>query len=170
LPQYKEFQSTSEARNGEKTVPSSQALAEKAIIRFQGGYNCAQSVLLTLYEHMEAEGKNELIPKIATGFGGGIGRCGSVCGALTGGVMAVGIKYGTNETGVEKRAKAYAHAQTLYKQFEKQHGTVLCRDLIKYDLSNPEEAAKARQEKVFEKVCANFIKAAIENFLELENK
>ena len=170
MPQYKEFQSTSEAGNGEKTVPSSQALAEKAIIRFQGGYNCAQSVLLTLYEHMEAEGKNKLIPKIAAGFGGGIGRCGSVCGALTGSIMAVGIKYAPNETGVEKRAKAYATAQTLYKQFEKQHGTVLCRDLIKYDLSIPEMAAKARQERVFEKVCANLIKTAIENFLELENK
>ena len=151
-------------------MSSSQALAEKAIVRFQGGYNCAQSVLLTLYEHMEAEGKNKLIPKIAAGFGGGIGRCGSVCGALTGSIMAVGIKYAPNETGVEKRAKAYATAQTLYKQFEKQHGTVLCRDLIKYDLSIPEMAAKARQERVFEKVCANLIKTAIENFLELENK
>jgi hypothetical protein len=37
-------------------------------------------------------------------------------------------------------------------------------------LSNPEEAAKARQEKVFEKICANLIKTVIENFLELENK
>lgn len=151
-------------------MSSSQALSEKAIIRFQGGYNCAQSVLLTLYEHLEPDSKNELVPKIATGFGGGIGRCGSVCGALAGSVMAVGIKYGTNETGVEKRAKAYAHAQTLYKQFEKQHGTVLCRDLIKLDLSNPEEAAKARQEKVFEKICANLIKTAVENFLDLESK
>ncbi len=61
-----------------------------------------------MYEHIEPEGKNELVPKIAGGFGGGIGRCGSVCGALTGSIMAVGIKYASNETGVEKRAKAYA--------------------------------------------------------------
>jgi hypothetical protein len=71
---------------------------------------------------------------------------------------------------MEKRAEAYAKAKKLFKQFEKQNGTVLCRDLIKYDLSNPEEAAKARQEKVFEKVCVKLIKSAIENFLELENK
>ncbi len=44
------------------------------------------------------------------------------------------------------------------------------RDLIKYDLSNPEEAAKARQEKVFEKVCANLIKAALQVFLNLKSK
>ena len=48
--------------------------------------------------------------------------------------------------------------------------TVYCRDLIKYDLSNPEEAAKARQEKVFEKVCANLIKAALKVFLNLKSK
>jgi C_GCAxxG_C_C family probable redox protein len=149
-------------------MSTTQALAKQAITHFQSGYNCAQSVLLTLYEYIEPEGKNELIPKIASGFGGGIGRCGSVCGALTGSIMAVGIKYGSNDTGVEKRAKVYANAKMLYKQFEKQHGTVFCRDLIKLDLSNPEEAAKARQENVFEKVCGNLIKAAIENFLELE--
>ena len=111
-----------------------------------------------------------MVPKIAAGFGGGIGRCGSVCGTLTGSIMAVGIKCASNETGVEKRSKAYANAKALYEQFAKQHGTVLCRDLIKYDLSNPQEAAKARAEKVFDKVCANMIKSAIENFLELENK
>ena len=104
---------------------SVEQLSQKAITYFQSGYNCAQSVLLTLSEYIDPDSKNELIPKIATGFGGGIGGCGSVCGALTGGVMAVGIKYGTNEIGVEKRASAYANAQALYKQFESQHGSVL---------------------------------------------
>jgi C_GCAxxG_C_C family probable redox protein len=151
-------------------VSSNHSLAEKAVARFQSGYNCAQSVLLTLYEYLEPESHNDLIPKIAAGFGGGIGRCGSACGALTGSVMAVGIKYASNEAGMEKRAETYAKAKKLFKLFEKQNGTVLCRDLIKYDLSNPEEAAKARQEKAFEKVCQNLIKTAIENFLELENK
>ncbi len=148
---------------------STEVLCQKAVARFQSGYNCAQSVLLTLFEHITAEGKNELIPRIATGFGGGIGRCGSVCGALTGGVMAVGVKYGSDEAGVEKRAKAYANAQALYKLFEKQHGSVMCRDLLKYDLSNPEQAAKARQDEAFEKVCPPLIKSVIQNFLALEN-
>jgi C_GCAxxG_C_C family probable redox protein len=145
-------------------------LAQKAITRFQSGYNCAQSVLLTLYEQMNPVSKNELIPKIATGFGGGIGRCGFVCGALTGSIMAVGIKYGSNDPGVEKRAIAYATAQVLLKQFERRHGTVFCRDLIKLDLSNPQEVAKARRERVFEKVCTNLIETVIEDFSEIEGK
>jgi C_GCAxxG_C_C family probable redox protein len=149
-------------------MSSAEALAQKAVQRFESGYNCAQSVLLTLYEHLEPDGNSELVPKIAAGFGGGIGRCGSVCGALTGSIMAVGIKHAPNEPGADKRANAYANARALYRQFEKQHGTVFCRDLIKHDLSNPEEAAKARQEKVFEKVCANLIRASVKGLLELE--
>jgi hypothetical protein len=45
---------------------------------------------------------------------------------------------------------------------------VFCKDLIQYDLSNTEQAAKFRQEKVQEKVCYKLIKTAIENFLALE--
>jgi len=139
--------------------------SEKAVKYFREGYNCAQSVLLTMFEHWN--GKNELIPKIATAFGGGIGRCGSVCGALTGSVMVLGIKYGTNESSLEKRLKAYELTQKLYKQFENQHGSVLCRELIEYDLSNPEELEKARRAKVFEEKCANFVRKAVETLVEL---
>jgi len=140
-------------------------LCEKAVTRFLDGYNCAQSVLLTMFEQWN--GKNELIPRIATAFGGGIGRCGSVCGALAGGVMVLGIKYGTNEPSAEKRLKAYELSQRLYKQFETQHGSVLCRELIGYDLSNPDELEKARKAKVFEEKCANFVRSAIEILEEL---
>jgi len=144
----------------QKNVP-----CEKAVKRFLEGYNCAQSVLSTMFEHWN--GENELIPKIATAFGGGIGRCGSICGALTGGVMAIGIKYGTHEPFLEKRLKAYELAQKLYKRFERQHGSVLCRELIGYDLSNPEELEKARESKVFEEKCVNFVRKAVETLVEL---
>ena len=123
-------------------------LCENTVRRFLNGYNCAQSVLLTIFERWN--GENILVPKITTAFGGGIGRCGSVCGALTGGVMAIGIKYGTNEPSVEKRLRAYELARMIYRRFEKLHGNVLCRELIGYDLSDPEELEKARNAKVFE--------------------
>jgi len=143
-------------------------LCEKAATRFLEGYNCAQSVLLTMFEHWN--GENELIPKIATAFGGGIGRCGSVCGALTGGVMALGIKYGTNEPSLEKRLKAYELAQKFYKRFEKQHGSVLCRELIRYDLSVPEELEEARKARIFEEKCVNFVRKAVETLIELTER
>ncbi len=95
---------------------------------------------------------------------------GSVCGALTGTILAVGIKYGSNDIGEENNVAAYTVSNTLYKMFEEQHGTVLCRKLVKYDLTKPEQVAKTRQERVFETHCVNYVKTAVENYLALENR
>ncbi len=140
-------------------------LAKEAVAHFVEGYNCAQSVLLTMFEHWK--GKSDLVPKIATCFGGGIGRCGSVCGAVTGGVMALGVKFGTNEPSSEGRKKAYELAQRFYRQFERENGSVLCRELIGYNLSNPEEYEKARESKAFEGKCRAFIGNAVKILQEL---
>lgn len=135
-------------------------LSEKAVAYFRADYNCAQSVLLTMFEHWR--GKNELVPKVATAFGGGIGRCGSLCGALTGGVLAIGAKYGTNEPSAEERLKAYEVAKKFYERFEAQNGSVFCRELIGYDLSDSEQRIRAREANVFEEKCTIFIRKAVE--------
>jgi len=140
-------------------------LCEKAVKRFLKGYNCAQSVLSTMCEHWKIE--SELIPKIATAFGGGIGLRGSVCGALTGGVMAIGIKHGVNEPSSKKRLKAYELAGVVYKEFEKRHGSVLCRELIGYNLSDSKELEKAEKARVFETKCVGFVKSMIEILAEI---
>jgi len=103
-------------------------------------------------------GGNILVPKIAAAFGGGIGRCGSVCGALTGGVMAKGIKYGTNEPSAEKRLRAYELARKAYRRFEKRHGSVLCREALE----------KARNAEIFEEKCTGFIRATVEILMPLD--
>ncbi len=130
--------------------------SEGAVQHHDEGYNCAQSVLLALSEDWNI--RNELIPKVATGLGGGIGRSGSVCGALTGGVLALGLKYGTNESSAEKRKEAYEKSSRLYKRFRTEFGTVLCKELIGYDLSNPKELEEAQKADVFQNRCTNFIR------------
>jgi hypothetical protein len=47
------------------------------------------------------------------------------------------------------------------------HGSALCRELIGYNLSNPEEFKRAQEDKAFEEKCSNFIRGAIEILLEL---
>jgi C_GCAxxG_C_C family probable redox protein len=143
-----------------------QTLPDKAAIYFRGGYNCAQSVLLAMQEHYGT--KSDVTPKIASAFGGGVGRCGSVCGALTGAVMAIGMKHGTNERGVEKRETAYGLAQGFYEQFTKEFGTPFCRELIGYDLTKPGELEKAERLKVFDEKCEGFVRKAVEMLLSLE--
>jgi C_GCAxxG_C_C family probable redox protein len=102
--------------------------SEKAACYLAEGYNCAQNVLLGVYESWHD--KNELVPKVATAFGSGIGQCCSVCGA----VMVIGIKYGTNDSVAKKRTKAYDLAHDFLHEFELRHENVLCCELIRYDL------------------------------------
>ncbi len=139
---------------------------EKAVSHFKEGYNCAQSVLLAMQKFWNVE--NPLEPKVVSAFGGGVGRCGSLCGALTGGVIAIGLRYGANKPIVEEREKAYSLALEFYNQFRKNCGSVLCRDLTGYDLTNPEEFAKARSSNVFMSKCVHFIEKAVEILMDLK--
>jgi C_GCAxxG_C_C family probable redox protein len=109
--------------------------------------------------------ESEQIPKAATAFGGGIGRFGTVCGALTGGAMAISLRYGTNEPSLAARLDSYDRARNLCQQFQARHGSVLCRELIGYDLSNPEELEKAREANVTEEKCEKYVRYVIEILL-----
>jgi len=112
--------------------------------------------------------KNPLEPKVASAFGGGIGGQGSLCGALTGGVIAIGLKYGTNRSIPEGREKAYLLALKFYTQFEKNCGSVLCRNLIGYDLTNPKELQEARNSNIFADKCSHLIEEAIKILISLK--
>jgi C_GCAxxG_C_C family probable redox protein len=141
--------------------------AEKAADYFNGEYNCAQSVLLAMQEYYGVP-KNSLIPRIATAFGGGIGRRGSLCGALTGATMAIGLKHGTDKTVLAEKEKAYEIALKFYDQFAKECGSPFCRELIGYDLTNPEELERMRKSNVRDEKCCRFVKKAVEILIGLE--
>ena len=138
---------------------------KKGASLFRQGYNCAQSVLLTMQDFWNE--KKTLEPKIASAFGGGIGRKGSLCGALTGGVIAIGQKYGSNKPILEEREKASSLALRFYDRFQKEHGSVFCRDLVGYDLTDPEELKKAWDSNVFISKCLHFVEKAVEILIDL---
>ena len=140
---------------------------EKAANYFRQDYNCAQSVLLTMQEFYGIP-KNELIPKIATAFGGGIGRRGSLCGALTGAIMAIGLKHGTDKTVLIEKEKAYKIALKFYDQFAKECGSPFCKELIGYDLTDPKDLEKLRKSNVRDEKCSGFVKKAVEILISLE--
>jgi len=142
-------------------------VGDRAADYFGSGYNCSQSVLLAISEHWRIE--SELIPKIATAFGGGMGRCGSVCGAVAGGVMAIGMRLGTNEPLLIERLESYEAAKAFYTRFKAIHGSVMCRDLLGHDLSQDGEHELAQKEKAFENRCPNFIRTAVEILLSLSS-
>jgi len=138
-------------------------ITDKAASRFLGGFHCAESVLLTLAEHYGVS--SSLIPRIATPFGGGIARSGSICGCVTGALMGIGMKYGRMRSS-EDRVKAYSVATSFMTAFEKRFGSLICYDLIGCDFRTPE--GNKRFEELKESRCADFVKAAVEIVLELE--
>ena len=129
------------------------SLEDQAKRNFNSGYNCAESVLLAISQDLEVSSSNveSLIPRIATGFGGGIGRNGDVCGALSGGVMAIGLALGRDRS-EESRDPCYQAADRFYSDFVKTFGSCKCRELTGVDLKTP-QGKEAYQRRIHEERC-----------------
>jgi C_GCAxxG_C_C family probable redox protein len=130
--------------------------AEKAKKQFAKGFSCAPAVFSTYSEQFGLE--KELALKIACGFGGGIGRMGKTCGAVTGAVMVIGLKHGQADVADEKsRQETHKLVKKFIDKFTALHGSIECRQLIGYDLSDSAELKLARESGVFQKKCASFV-------------
>jgi C_GCAxxG_C_C family probable redox protein len=98
---------------------------------------------------------------MAASFGGGMGRHGYVCGALSGAAFVIGAKFGNcDPADTAGREKAYEAVSGLLEKFRAEHGAVLCRELIKIDMRNPEELKRAREQGVFRNQCPVFVLSA----------
>ena len=137
----------------------------KAKSRFKNGYACSQSVLSTLAPDLGLDEETAL--KVASAFGGGMARHGEVCGALTGALMVMGLKFGSLNTGEEEAVRTAS--QELMRRFEAENGSLLCRELLGYTLIVPEELEKARQSGVFQTRCPLFVQSATELAKEIIN-
>jgi len=140
----------------EKPSPSSHA-AETLHLH---GFNCSQAVFSTLAEPLGLD--RSLALKIASPFGGGIGRTGEICGAVSGALMALGLQFGFDEPDPQAKDRAYALAREYMRRFQERYGSVTCRTLIGVDLSTPAGLQKAREQDVFKQKCSQFIARAVE--------
>ncbi len=141
--------------------PNSDDHVEAALERFRQGFTCSQAVLLTFAPDFDVS--VETAARLAAPFGGGMGRLGEVCGAATGGMMALGLRAG-NTSGEDKAAKeaTYALVRDFAAGFEARHGSILCRELLACDLSRPEGLVQARETGLFETVCPLLVRTAVE--------
>jgi C_GCAxxG_C_C family probable redox protein len=99
---------------------------------FNSGFGCAESVLKAI---TEAKGiKSDLIPRIASGFCGGIAHTGGMCGAVTGGIMALNILYGRDHA-AQSRDLNYQKVQQFVQSFKSKYGGMNCSELTGCDLS-----------------------------------
>lgn len=111
---------------------------------------------------------SDCIPHIASGLGAGIGGQGEVCGALTGGVLILGLTHGRRRAeDIEAKNKTYSKVGELVNNFAAANGAVRCRDLIGLDLTSDEGVLEFYAQNMQEEKCNRIVKNAVTAILEL---
>jgi C_GCAxxG_C_C family probable redox protein len=131
--------------------------------------NCAQTVITTFCEELGLD--TSLAMRVAWALGGGMGQSGGTCGAVTGAYMVLGLALKRSGDYMKDRVEMTAALDEFRKRFKKLHGSLSCTELTGYDLSRPEEAAKAFDKHVFAEVCPNLVRDAakiLEDILQTE--
>jgi len=124
----------------------------KATEHMANGLVCSESVLLATCEEFGLDVDEKVIPKIAYAFAGGMGNTGSVCGAVVGAVMAIGLIKDRGET-MEEMMGVIGLAAEFRNRFEAEMNTISCRELTGLDLTKPEEIEELMKSGVGQKVC-----------------
>lgn len=127
---------------------------------FLKGYNCCQSVFAAFCNDTGMD--FDMALKIASSFGGGMGRLREVCGAVTGMFMVVGMKYGYIDPADNKaKSEHYRLVQDLAKQFEKENGSIICRELLGLSIKKDNPVPEERNESYYRKrPCAELVEQA----------
>ncbi len=126
-----------------------------------GKMNCAQSVLTAFCEEYGLE--RALARRIALGFGGGMGRTGRTCGAVTGAYMVLGLRHNLTAESAEKvKEEVYWEIQEFDREFNARHRSTACKELLGYDLNTPAGFAAARDKHLFTTLCPQLVKDAVE--------
>ena len=111
---------------------------------FLEGYNCAQAVAVAFCD-VTGMDKN-LAAKLASPFGGGMGRMREVCGAVSGMFMVLGILYGYDNSDADSHKKElYQQVQALAAQFKEENGSIICREILKNPPSDPNPSPRTAE-------------------------
>ena len=127
--------------------------AEQAVELFNQGYCCSQAVLAVFSEDLGLSKENAL--KIASGFGGGM-KMAQLCGAVTGAIMALGLKNGPDKN------KMTEYVLEFVKKFEGINGSVICRELMGCDICTPDGMQAAKEKDLFNALCPKLVQDASE--------
>jgi len=140
---------------------------EVAMEKFLAGYNCAQSVLYAYGPGLGLEGEISL--KLAPGLGAGMGRRGEVCGALTGGILVLGLKYGRGARQDRSATeKTYEKTLELLARFEKRHGSCLCHVLLGgCNLRTAEGQRLYKEHDLLHKTCIGCVQSVVESLAQI---
>ena len=126
---------------------------------FENDFNCCQAVFSAFAPDRGLDRDSAL--RIGTPFGGGMGRMGGVCGAVTGAFMAIGLKHGDPDSNSEAKDRSYEAVRAFTESFTALHGSIHCRELLGCDIGTPEGMAEAKERNLFSTLCADIVRDAV---------
>lgn len=134
---------------------------ERAVSCFKEGFSCSQALLSTYGAQFGLN--REMALKVSGSFGGGMGRMGETCGAVTGAFMVIGLKYGKTRVEDEQtKEKAYNLAKEFVDKFKSRNGSIVCRELLGCDISTPEGMKLAKEKNLITTLCPKLVQDAAE--------
>jgi C_GCAxxG_C_C family probable redox protein len=133
---------------------------EKSRELFDKKFHCSQAVLAAFAEELGLTEKQAL--QLGACFGGGMCK-GEVCGACTGALMALGLKFGQWEVGdVDSKTKTNDITVKFLEAFKDRNGSYMCRELLGCDLSTHNGKLYAREHNLFTDFCPKMVTSATE--------
>lgn len=132
-------------------------------------YNCAQAVLAALGP---SEGlDSDTCLALAAPFGAGICKRAETCGAVTGALMALGLRHGKITVGApEMKRLVYEIGAEFARRFTERNGSVICRDLLGCDIGTPEGMQAAKENDFHNTRCRQFVWDAAEIAAEMRTE
>ena len=124
---------------------------EKASRSYGSGLYCSQAVLGAFCKKYGLD--EDLAHRISFGLNSGC-RCADVCGAVSGAILVIGLKYGNDRIVCNSKTEEYINA------FRKKNGSVICRDILGCDISTVEGKGKAITENLFNTRCMDMVVSA----------
>lgn len=137
----------------------------RAVALFGRGYMCSQAVFAAFSEQFGITEKQAL--RIGGCFGGGMNKA-EVCGACTGALMVLGMRYGQVDLNdFDSRMAENAKAVQFLDEFKKRKGSYICRDILGCDISTKDGKSVAVERGLFGKLCPEMVRTAAEIVAEM---
>ena len=135
---------------------------ELAVSYFEQGYNCSQAVFMAYADKYQID--RETAAKLATSFGGGMGRLREVCGAVSGMFFVLGLHYPfTQPTDKVAKDANYKAVQRTAAEFKSVMGSYICADLLKTKREPQQPESTERNEAYYNmRPCTRCVAVAAE--------
>jgi len=136
--------------------------SEKALSYFNNSFNCAQSVITSFSPELGLSEDDCL--KVSCAFGAGMGKQQHTCGAVSGALMVIGLKFGKALNDSEsKKENTYEKTAEFLKAFESKNGSIHCKTLLQgLNMNIEDDLIKIHELGLFETSCEKYVKDAVE--------